>query len=187
MLTSRGKEVAQQCPRRGLRQAAINLGRVMAGRLGENARSVVDAAALLVPGTVVKPRNARQRHRLGAHRTGLQGHIKIAAAETLVTKPFGGGANHQHFGVGRRVPEFNHPVAIARHHCAAPALDNDGADRDLGARAGGLRFLERQRHRARCPRFFIRGRHGGKMAAPPRPVKRRHEGLAVIAHPCCWA
>ncbi len=61
--------------------AADDLGPVVAGRLGEDAGAVLDAAALGVIGTKIEPADAGEADGGGAHRARLQGDIEIAAIE----------------------------------------------------------------------------------------------------------
>ena len=61
--------------------AAIDLRAVMAGRLGEEARAVLDRAALGIAGAEIEPAQARERDRGGAHGAGLERDIEIAILE----------------------------------------------------------------------------------------------------------
>src|SRR5689334_2950904 len=63
----RGEERAQQRRRLGLADPAENLGPMVAGRGGEELDAVLDCAALGIGRTEIKPADARERDRAGAH------------------------------------------------------------------------------------------------------------------------
>src|SRR3546814_17709216 len=63
---------------------------VMAGRGREDARAVLDAAALGIGRTVVKPPYTRRADRGGAHRAGFQRDVEIAVREPLAAGDAGG-------------------------------------------------------------------------------------------------
>ena len=68
---------------RSLLDPAVDLRRVVAGRLIEDARPVLDAAALGIRCAVIEPADARERDRRRAHGARLQRHVEIAAGEPL--------------------------------------------------------------------------------------------------------
>ena len=111
----------------------------MAGRLAEDARAVLDAAALRIGGAVVEPAEARERDGGGAHRARLQRHVEVAADQPLGAERGTGGADHQQLGVGRGVVQLAR--AIARRGQQRPVRANhDRPDRDLAALCRRFRF-----------------------------------------------
>src|SRR5260370_227797 len=79
----RYKEFAHRLRSAALGDAGVDLGPVMAGRLVEDARTVLDTAAFRIVGGEIKPADAGKTDRRGAHRARLQGDIKIAIGEAL--------------------------------------------------------------------------------------------------------
>ncbi len=118
---------------------------MVAGGLREEARAVLDRAALGVAGRPVETTDAGKRDRAGAHGAGLERDIEIAADE-----PFGAEFGRrlpdgEHFGMGRRIAIDDRAVAGDRDDGAA--AHERRADRRLagcGRLAGGL---ESRRHR----------------------------------------
>ena len=139
------KKPAQQLRGFALAQPAINFGRVMAGRLREKARPVLDGAAFRIACGEIKPPHAGKRDRRRAHGAGLQSHVQIAIGQPLRAKRAAGFANRQNFGVRRRIMGLQRPVAGAGDDRAV--LRDDRPDRDLAPRAGRLRFLKGAGHR----------------------------------------
>src|SRR5579864_231513 len=99
MSPSRLKERAQQRGAAALVEPAINLWPVMAGRLVEDARAMLDTAALRVVGAEIKASDPRQRDRRGAHRTRFEGHVEIATVELFLPERHRPLAQHQHLGM----------------------------------------------------------------------------------------
>src|SRR3954470_810513 len=89
-LAPRLEEVLQQPRRLALADAAIDLGRVMAGRLVEEPDSVLDGASLGVMGREIDPPDASERDRGRAHGAGFEGHIEVAARQALIVKRLAG-------------------------------------------------------------------------------------------------
>ena len=80
-LAPHGEEGAQQGRRRALGHTADHLGPVMRGGLVEDARPVLDPAALRVVGAEHQPADAKERDRRGAHRAGLERHPEVAVRQ----------------------------------------------------------------------------------------------------------
>src|SRR3546814_4423610 len=70
------EEAAQHRCASLLLHAADHLRAVVAGRLLEDARAMVDAAALGIVGAVHQPAEPGKADRRRAHRTGLQRHVR---------------------------------------------------------------------------------------------------------------
>ena len=109
---------------------------MMTGGLGEDARAVLDAAALGIGRAVIEAADAGEGNGLRAHGAGLQRDIKIAARQPFRPERVGGLADHQHFGMGRGVGRLARAVARHRDHPPSCALDQHGAHRHLTARGG---------------------------------------------------
>ncbi len=137
-----GEEGFEECRRLGFGEAGIDLWRVMAGRLAENARSVLDAAAFRVAGSVVEPPDAGERDRGRAHRTGFQCHVEIAIDQTLAFQNRAGGADRQNFGMGCRVVKLTRTVAREHQNVARGGYD-DRSDGHLAALCRRPRFIKR--------------------------------------------
>src|SRR6267154_5208604 len=120
----------------------------MAGRLLEDARAVLDSAALRIVGGEIKPPDTSERYRRGTHRAGLQRDIEIAPGEPFHAEPGGAGAQGQHLGMGGRVMILLDLVAESRDDRTA-LIDQHRADRHLAALGRRPRLRERQRHPVR--------------------------------------
>ncbi len=77
------KERAQQLTRRPLADAAIDLRAMVAGRLGEEARAMLDGAALGIAGAEIEPAQPGEGDRRRAHGAGLQRDIEIGPLQPL--------------------------------------------------------------------------------------------------------
>ena len=77
-LPPRLEEILQQRCRFTICDTAIDLGPVMTGRLAEDTRSVLDAAALGIRCAVVEAAQASEGDRLGAHRAGFERDVEVA-------------------------------------------------------------------------------------------------------------
>src|SRR3546814_9562928 len=64
-------------------RSADHLRAVVAGRLLEDARAMVDAAALGIVGAVHQPAEPGKADRRRAHRTGLKRHVEIRLRQPL--------------------------------------------------------------------------------------------------------
>lgn len=119
----------------------------MAGGLAEDAGPVLDTAAFWIPRPVIEPPDACERDRRGAHRARLKRHVEIAIDEAFIAQSRAGGADRQHFGMGRRIVKFTRPVS-GYGEDIAPGRHNDRTDRHFAARRGRPRLIERKRHMA---------------------------------------
>src|SRR6185312_11012018 len=104
----------QQRTRPRLADAAIDLRPVVAGRLLENARPVVDPTALRIVGAKIEPADTGEGDRLRAHRAGLKRDIEVADRQPLGLPGRRGGANYQQLGMGGGVVQLLDPVAGLR-------------------------------------------------------------------------
>jgi len=178
------KERLQQVAGAPLVDAAINLWTVVASRLAEEARAVLNSATLGIGGSKIEPPNASERYGLGAHWTGLEGDIEIAADQPRRGDQCGSGAQHQYLGMGGRIAQLFDAITIGGQHGAA-AIDDDGADGHLAARGSRLGFSEGECH-GFCPRHGSTlppargcvnrvppdrvGLYGAAMSAPAMPL-----------------
>ena len=137
-----GEEGFEERRRLGFGEAGVDFGRVVAGRLAEDARSVFDAAAFRVAGPVIEPPDAGERDRGRAHRTGFQSYVKVAIDQTLAFQNRAGGADRQNFGMGRRVVKLTRTVA-RKHQNVARSGHDDRSDGHLAALGRRPRLIER--------------------------------------------
>ncbi len=164
-LTAVAKEGAQQLAGALLLDAAVDLGLVVGGRLLEHPRPVLDCPALWVVGAEIKPAQASQADRRGAHRARFERDVEIAIDKTHGAELRGAGAQHQHLGVCGRIAIGLDPVAGGGEN-AALAIDEHGADRHLAAR--------------RCRFGLGKGEcHRPGPRAHPRCQRRIGSGIAI--------
>jgi hypothetical protein len=138
------KEPLEQRRGFGLRQAAIDLRPMMAGRRGVELHAVVHRAAFRIGGPVIKPADARKRDGARAHRARLERDVEIAIDQPLGTERRAGGADGDDLGMGGRVMVDERAIAGAGDDGAV--MHNDAADRNLATVAGRVRFLQRLVH-----------------------------------------
>ena len=138
LLPPRLEELPQQRRRLRLAQAAVDVRRVMAGGLGEEARAMVDPAPLRVGSRVIEATQSGERDGGRAHRTGLQRHVEIAVDEPFGADRGAGGSDRQDLGMGRRIAIDERAVAGGREDRAVP--DDHGPDRHLAARCSSTGF-----------------------------------------------
>lgn len=117
----------------------------MAGRLAEDARTMLDGTHLFVFRSKVEPAQARQRHGCRAHGTWLQCDVEIAADKPFAAKNICRGPDDKHFSVRGRILQLKRAVAGAGENGAA-AIDDCRTDRHLAARGGSLRLVEGKQH-----------------------------------------
>src|SRR6266851_3103167 len=146
-LPPRPKESAQEVAGGAFGDATVDLRAVVAGRLVEDPRAVLDPAAFRIVGGKIEPADPRQADRRGAHRAGLQRHVEIAAGEPLCAEPRGTFAQHQHLGMRGRVVVALDPVAGSGDDVPGD-VDQHGADRHLARAAGRDSLIKGARHRA---------------------------------------
>lgn len=116
---------------------------MVAGGLVEDARPMLDPAALGIVGGKDQTAKMGQGDRLGAHRAGLQGHVEGAAVQPGPPQAFGGFADRQDFRMRGGIGQFERPVAGSGQHPAL-GIDQNRAHRHLVA--GRRRPGFRQRH-----------------------------------------
>ena len=122
----------------------VEVRRMMAGGLVEDAGAMLDTAALGIGGAKIEPADAEQGYGLSAHGAGLKGDVEVAAGKPGIAQVGGGGPKRQHLGVGRGIVALFRPVAGGgQHHALA---HYHGAHRDLAAIGGGPRFIEGTDH-----------------------------------------
>ena len=140
--TFRGEEGFEESARFGFSQARIDVRHMMAGRLVENARTVLDAAAFPVTCPVINAPNAGEGDRGRAHRAGFQRHVEIAVDQAFAVQHRAGGANRQDFGMGRRVVKLARAVPGQDQDIARGGHD-DGSDGHFAAFRRRTRLVER--------------------------------------------
>ena len=112
-LAARGEEALQELGGSCLADAAIDFWRMMAGRLGEEARAMLDGAAFRVWRAEIEPADAGEGDGRGAHGARLERDIEVAIDEPLAAKPGAGLANGEQLGMGGRIVKLKRAVAGA--------------------------------------------------------------------------
>jgi len=147
VLLSAGLEKrAQQLAGALLPDTAVNFRPVMRRRLVEEARAVLDCAALWIVRPEIEPAQARQSDRRSAHRAGLEGNVEIALGKACRAQAGSARAQYQHLGMSGRVVADLDAIAGSGED-AAFVVDQHGADRYVAAGGRRLRFGKRQLHR----------------------------------------
>jgi len=118
----------------------------MASRMVKDARAVFHAAPLWIVSGIVKTPDPRQRDRLRAHGAWLEGDIEITALKSFVPQYLASNSDCQHFGVGRRVLQFENPVARLGNDFTVRRSD-DSTDWNLAAFACFHRRLKGRPHK----------------------------------------
>jgi len=93
---------------------------------------------------IIQACHPRPRNGCGTHRTWLQRHIKVMAAQTLTARNTAPLADHQHLRMGGRIMQLPHPVARTRHHAARP--NQNCTNGNLAPPCRRPRLLQRQGH-----------------------------------------
>ena len=138
------EKLPQQSRRLALADAAIDLRRVVAGRLrGRSARRCRPRRPWVVGGEIDPP-DAGEGDRGRAHGAGLERHIEIAAGEALVVQRLAGAADGEHFRMGRGIAQLPRAVARGGDDAAVPA--RSPPHRHLPARRGGAGLGEGHAH-----------------------------------------
>jgi FkbM family methyltransferase len=137
-----GEEGAEQVRGLGLGDAVVDLGRVVALRMGEDAGAVQDAAGFRIARSEIEPGDAGEGNRRGAHRAGFQRDVKRMAGQTFRPGRGAGRAQDKDFGMRGRVGQFARAVAGLRHHPAG-GVQHHRAHRHLAARGGGAGLKQR--------------------------------------------
>ena len=119
----------------GFHQAADHLGAVGAGLAVEDARAVVHAAALGVPGAENQPGDPGMGGGLGAHGAGLERDHQRAAVEARPAEPAGPPPQRQHLRMRRRVrPRLDLVMRLCER--SPGGIEQHGAHRRIGGNAG---------------------------------------------------
>ena len=137
----------------------------MARGLREKPRAVLHCAALRIGGAKIKPTDAREGYRPGAHGAGLQRHVEIAVAQSFIAKHAGSLANGQYFRMSGGIAVANGAIAGAGDNFAGAG--NGCANRSLATRGRGARLGESPRHWSSIRRRF---RHLQLNLPTPRAV-----------------
>ena len=188
MTTARGEEALQELGGSCLADAAIDLRRVMAGRLREEARAMLDGAALWVWRTEIEPAKPREGDGRGAHGARLERDVEIAIDEPLAAEPGASLADGEELGMGGRIAKLKRAVAGFGQHLAGRA-HHHGADGNLAQKVRGLGLGEGEIHGPLAWLLHICKRlshHGGEIArkreARSRGEVRRGKGGGADAH-----
>lgn len=132
-------------------QPAIDLWRVVAGRVGVDPGPVFDAAALGVVRPEIQPPDAGEADGLGTHGAWLQRYIEVAFRQAGRSNRLGRCANRQHFGMGRGVvPGLNQIVRLGKDR--AIRADQNRANGNLTRRGGCARLGQSELHGVRFER-----------------------------------
>jgi len=118
---------------------------MVAGRVGEDVRPVLDAAALGIASAEIEPAQPRQRNGRRAHRAGLQGDVDVSLAEPLGADDLAGMADRQHLRMSGGIGKAARLVAGRRQHRAVCCHDHR-ADRHFAARGRALRLDKGDHH-----------------------------------------
>jgi 23S rRNA pseudouridine2605 synthase len=144
----------------GSGNAVIDFGSVMAGGMGENARTMEHAAAFGVVGAKVKSANAGVCDGASTHGARLKRHVEIAIDQALAFEDKRCSADREYLRVGRWIRHFARAVTSLRENFAL-GIDNDGADGYFAPHGCSARFVERDLHRPKCVWFWWRQSHLG--------------------------
>ena len=117
----------------------------MAGRLAEDARTMLDGTHLFVFRGKVEPAKTRQRYGSRTHGTRLQCDVEIATDKPLAAEDPCRGTDDKHFRVRGRILQLERAIAGAGENGTA-AIDDCRTDRHLAARGGSLRLVEGKQH-----------------------------------------
>jgi hypothetical protein len=119
---------------------------VVAGRLVENARAVLDAAPLGVIGPKIDSPQARERDRRRAHRAWLERDVEIAIEQTLGLKRRTSTPDRDDLRVRGWIEQCARFIASAGQHSAVGA-DDHRTNRNLAAHGRRPCLLKRKFHR----------------------------------------
>ncbi|KAI1692428.1 ribosomal l28 family domain-containing protein [Ditylenchus destructor] len=92
----------------------------MAGRLGKEARAMLDRAALGIAGPVIEPGDTGMGDGARAHGARLQRDPQVAILQPVAAKRFRRRANRQHLGMRGGVMQGSRSVGRDRDHRLAP-------------------------------------------------------------------
>ncbi len=99
-------------------------------RVIEDPRPLRHTAGFRVSGPVVEPGNPGRADRARAGGARLQRHVKITTGQPFGAERHTSRADRQHFGMGRGIAQFSHPVARSRQDPASRP-DDDRANGNL--------------------------------------------------------
>ena len=137
------EKVTQQLGRLTLANPAIDLGRMVAGRLAEKARAELHRPALGVGSREIEAPEAGKGNRPRAHGARLQGHIEIAADQPLGADFGRRLPDGQHFGMGGGILVGQGPVAGGPQNL--PLAHHNGPNGHLAKGGGGPGHIKGQR------------------------------------------
>lgn len=112
--------------------------------VGEDFKAGANRAAFGFVGAVDEAGDAGLEHGSGAHRAGLDRHVKSRPEQAIVSHAECGFAKRENLGMGRGIAVGDGAVAGARDYLFID--DEDGADGNLAALGGIARFGERLMH-----------------------------------------
>ncbi len=119
---------------------------MMAGLVVVDPRTMLDAAALGIGRTVIKPADMGERQRGSTHGTGLKRDVDVVIDEALGAQLAEREVERNHLGVRRGVAQLLDSVGGGCDDIARRAVDDDGADRHFAALGGVARRIERDVH-----------------------------------------
>ena len=100
-------------------------------RFGKKVDDAAAGAGFRIGRAVDEARDARVKHGAGAHGARLEGHVELAAAQTIVPEPLRSVAQCADFGVGSRIVTRDRAVVALTDDLAV--FHDDCADRELRA------------------------------------------------------
>lgn len=108
-------------------KATDDLRHMVAGRLVEDPRAVLDAPALRIIRPEVEPPDPRKGDRLGAHGTRFEGDIEIAVGQPRFAARVGGRPDRKYFRVRGGIRILFDPVSRRRQDPRRGPLDDHRA------------------------------------------------------------
>lgn len=130
------EEAAQESCALGFLQALVDLGRMVALGVGENAGALVDTARLGIRGAEVEAIDAGGGDGCGAGGARFQRNPEVAAGQPFRAQGLAGGADGEDFCVGGRIMQFT--GAVSGTGDDFPVARDYGPHGDFAAGAGGL-------------------------------------------------
>jgi NTE family protein len=134
------KKALEQVRRLAFAKAGINLRRVMAGRVRENARAMLDSPALGVRCRVIETPDPREGNRAGAHRARFERDVEITIADPFRAQLLASHADGEYLGMRCGITELAR--AVSRRGDEAALVHDGRADRHLTARARRAGLVE---------------------------------------------
>ena len=168
-LSSLGEKLPQH-RRTGLfPKPPIDLWRMVAGALGENPGTMVNATAFGIKRPKIKPPETSERESLSAHGAGFQGDIKITSEQTGCAEALAAGPENKHLCMSGRIVKLFNPVPRSGNNLTGNTLDKDGTHRNLAGGSGFRRLFQRCLHIIFC--LFGHAEDSGRW--PGQPSSRR--------------